>query len=496
MNESLQQITEETLRKGADFILANGDGLRKDLLTTTGLTGINLEAPAKQLVPLLSPLRQSIGRTVRDGATASQWKAITGLSAPKLTTTETNPANAFVTTVVSKSATYKILGLKGQVTLEAVAASKGFDPALAKETMNCLLLAMKLEDQYILGGNVTALAAPGAPTVTVVVGGGTLPANTYTVRIYALTLPAINRLTVAKPDDWDGTDANVAAKTIVGSPNTIAQLTGTDGVVSGSAETTAAASALNDRLRISWTAVPGAAGYAVSVGSAAGETNGRWQVIVTQTKITLTSFLSTNVPGAVTATSADANAYDGIIPQLLAAGSGAFISSLGDKLSQSGGEVVQLQEAFANIWDAAKIGRFRVLCGGSDARQLTKLSIAAGGGPVIQVGAGDPGRTNFTQGYRVGGFYNATTGDYCPLEVEPWLPGGTILILPLEIPYPDANQSAPFDMALGYEWQRWDYASTAVAGQARIYPFEVVMFGALRAVFTGGCGIIQNVFKG
>src|SRR3990170_2374739 len=77
----LLALTNDTVQKTAAAIL---DLQKKGLLKATvdlgtGLTGTPLEAPAKLLVPLLSPFRQSISRETIGGKTQA-WKAITGVT--------------------------------------------------------------------------------------------------------------------------------------------------------------------------------------------------------------------------------------------------------------------------------------------------------------------------------------------------------------------------------------------------------------------------------
>src|SRR2546425_4743775 len=116
---TIQQITEDTLRKAGEFIFngTKNGSLRKGLPATSAdagatlgaaLTGVNLQEPAKQLVPLMSPFRQMIPRNTRAGAVASNWKAITSLSSPKLSTTSNAASFPFATTVVPKVAGYKV----------------------------------------------------------------------------------------------------------------------------------------------------------------------------------------------------------------------------------------------------------------------------------------------------------------------------------------------------------------------------------------------------
>ncbi len=487
---SLQMLSEETRGVLLKMIgdAGSNPALRKAIDTTTGLTGVSLEAPAKQLVPLMADFTRSIPRTVRDGATASQWKAITSLSMPKFSTTEAAASPAFTTTVAAKSAGYKVHGLRGQVTREAVAASAGFDPALAKETANCLLLAIKVQEMYQLGGNITALATPGAPTLSEQNGLGSLAAATYSVRIAALTLPAANRVTIQRPVDYDGTNAfldGVAQANLDPS---------SDGVTVVGAETSLALAGGGDALKVTWAAVPGAAAYGVFVGIAAGAANLKLEAVVTQTSVTFKTLATTGQIGTGPAgTSADANTYDGIIAQLVAAGSGAYVKNLNAKLTGANGEIVEIQDAFAQMYDNAKLGGYRLLVGGQDKRLLTRLGYSQDSAQVV-VSSNPSDKAGYVIGTSARTIVNAVSGIDCPIEVLPWIPGGMIIFLPTSIPYTEANAEAAFDMAMGYDWERWDYSSTTSTGP--VYPFEVRSYGVLRGIFPGGCGVVYNIFKG
>jgi hypothetical protein len=491
---TLEEITQQTVDQVAKAILAGSkDGtLRKALAVSDNLIGYNLQAPAKQFVPLMSDFARSIPRKVLPGSDSVNWKVISSLSSPKLSTTEQAAGALFTTTVVPKVASYKHIALRGKVTRAAVAASQGFDPALAKETANTLLLAMKLEEQAILGGNVTALATPGAPTVTEIeaIAGATIGAASYFVRIAALTLPAANRLSLSRPLAFDGTNAVLDGVAIA------AVDPASDGVTVVGAEGTVTTTGANNSLKITWTPVNGAAAYAVFIGTTTGAANLKCEGIVTQCNVTFRTLATTGQAGsALAGTSADANIYDGIIAQLFAAGSGAYLKNVAGKLSGDAatGEVPELQDAFAYIWDNAKIGKHRVLMAGQEARSLSARAAVANA-MNITVSPESAGRIALTQGGRIGSIINSQTGDICPVETLPWMPGGMILILPTEIPYNDANQETPFDIACGFDWERWDYASTSSTGP--IYEFDTRYWGVLRAVFTGGCGVLHNILKG
>lgn len=493
MELNFEQLIRQTRAEMEKTILGIREDtrLQKGLTVSTGLVGINLDAPAHQLVPLLSPFRQSIPRVTKPGSSSATWRQITALSTPKLSVAESAASALFTTTLTSPTAAYKGMGLRGQVTREAEAGAQGFDPALAKETRNTLENYMKMEEQYILGGNITALAAPGTIAAAVVDTFGTLPADEYFVNVQALTLPAANRETIDRPIDYAASHAVV---TPVAGRHTNARAIADGWGVNGT-ETSDTTVGANDGLEITWDPVPGAAAYAVFVGLTTGDANLNCEVIVTQTSVLLTSVVADGETADTVAadTSADALAYDGIIQHVVASGSGAALVNQAGVLAQANGEITAIQDVFTTLWNNAKIGEFRIVVAGQEARSLSRLGFASNSVRLVIDPAGS-GNSGISFGTYVGRIMNNTTGQWAPVEAVPWMPGGSILILPTSVPYNDANISDPFDMWMGFDVERWDYASTTSTGP--IYPFEVRTWGVLRALFTGGCGFIYNIFKG
>jgi len=509
----LAELTRQTLEKAQEAIKAaqNDPKMRKAIDLAVGLVGYNLQTPAKQLVPLLSPFQKTIPRIVKPGANSDNWRVITSLSSPKLFSTESAAGSLFTTSLSSPSAAFKVAAIQGKVTREAQAASQGFDDALAKETRNALLLALKLEGQAFLGATLTALGgAPAAPTVALgtTAGGITAGATTYYARIVAMNLFAFNRVA---SDMINLADTNANSENML-TPVGVLQaklqtialgataVTGCGMTQIGAEGNSGSQTPTNKSLKITWAAVPGAVAYIVFVGTTTGAANLKAECIVTQTQVTLFSLAGTGAIGTDAAVPAadetdDANAYDGIIPQLIAAGSGAYLKNVNGVLvgTAAKGEVVELQDAFASIYQNAKIGKFRVIMSGLDARLLAAKGIISNSMQIFATPTAE-GRMNMTIGAHVGEILNATTGDICPVDVEPWLAPGTIVILPTEIPYPDANALAPFQWVGSHDWERWDYASTASTGP--IYPFDVRCNGVLEGIFTGGCGLLYNVWKG
>lgn len=500
MFNTLESLSAETRAQLLDAVKKSlaGAPIEKAITVSTGLVGLQLETPAQQAVALMAPFRTRIGRTTQPGSDAVQWKQITAVvQNAKFSTTETAAANPISTTLASKSATFKEVGTRGSVTRKAVAHGQNFDDVRARETANTLLLALKLEEQAIIGGNITALAAPGAPTITVIDGGGTVPAAAggYDIRIVALTLMASNRVSMDRPDPLGSgaapltaADAPLAGNGRGGvNPNPA-----TDGFsAQGTLATSAATAGNNDALRITWTPVNGASAYAVYVIAAGGTP--KLEAIVTQANVTLTSLAGTGANIVAGDNSADANIFDGMIP-LIFANAAAIKTNVAGALTGVNGRITQFSKMFMQLWDSGKIDEFEILMGGPDADSLSRLLVAAGGGPTIFVGtgAGDNARLDMMFGYHVGFIVNPVTGKRCRINVLPWMPGGLIIFMPATIPYPMAGFSTPFEIAASYGWEQIDYAKTVSGGP--VDEFDVREEAVLKDYFPAGCGILHNIW--
>jgi len=517
----LETITQETLERArtAAIQALKDPALTRSISVGTGLVGFNLQAPAKQLVPLQSPFYQSIVRKVKEGANSDNWRVITALGSPDPFTVENAAAAQFATTLSTKVASFKVNGVQGVVTLEAVKASQGFDPALAKETVNTLLIGMKLQEQAFFGGNITALGDVATPTVALSTSAGniTAGATTYFVRIAPLTVLAANRAPLSFPIDMNANSESLLAppgitqtqlQAITSLPTATNPNPGTafsTGCGMGRLQNegnSGSVTPTNKALKITWTPVAGAVAYAVFVGTVTGAANLGLQCVVTQTQVCLTSLVAVGAGTAVAGTdaavpttdqTANANHFDGIIAQLNAGGSGAYIKNLNATLTGTNNEILEIQDALASLFNTAKIGAFRIIVGGNDARILSRLGVKTGT-MTIMVSPQLDGRNALVAGAKVTEIVNSITGDPCPVETNPWLPPGQILILPTAIPYPMANIANPFEWVGSYDWMRWDYASTQSTGP--IYPFENRCNGVLEGLFTGGCGLLYNIWKG
>lgn len=167
---------------------------------TTGITAYDLEAPAKKLYPVVTPLRNRIPRVSGRGGIQANWKAITGININKMSAgvSQGNRGGVIATSTIDKNAVYRGLGLEDYVTFEADYAAEGFDDVKALAVEGLLRAVMIQEEIMTLGGNSSvALGTTPTPTTSTSTTGGSLPAGTYNIYCVAMTLEAYLRYSVA-----------------------------------------------------------------------------------------------------------------------------------------------------------------------------------------------------------------------------------------------------------------------------------------------------------
>ena len=100
---------------------------------TTGLTFYDLEAGAKFLYPVLTPLRNMTPRVSGRGGIQASWRSITAINTANLSVavSQGNRGGIQAVTVQSVTASYTGLGLEGFVDFEAQYAGQGFDDVRA-----------------------------------------------------------------------------------------------------------------------------------------------------------------------------------------------------------------------------------------------------------------------------------------------------------------------------------------------------------------------------
>jgi len=212
--------------------------------------------------------------------------------------------------------------------------------------------------------------------------------------------------------------------------------------------------------------------------------------------------VTTAVPNTLDQT-ADALAFDGLIPQLelpaAAAspywdatvqynGGGYMYDMAGTQYTSDGGNgIVQLDVALKSLWDTSRIGPTRIYVNSQEAQDWGRLIVQAGAGVgsyrITQAVNADG---SVTGGIVASSYRNKfTSPQNIPIEIHPYLAPGTVLILSERLPFPRANVANVFELEVLREYTQYDWAQVQRSWDFGIYARE-----CLKVYFPAGCGVI------
>ena len=422
--------------------------MQKDITLTsplsTSFAAFDLEAPAKLLTPRPTPLRNRIPRKKGVG-TSHRQKQILGYTGtgtggvgnlwPGITQSSTatfGSINYERGPIISYAAQdlilpYNSYSLSDSVTFDANFSGLGYQDLRQLSSTSTLYATMLMEERMMLmargtaSGYSGALTAPTFALASPVASGSqtALAATTYYVNVTADA----------------GISGNGFGESILGTEASTA-------VASGDVLTITVA-----------TAVVGALGYNIYVGTATGAANLKYQGTLKGTG-TFTiqgagtqgltgnnaAFTTTGAAASRAAadTSAYATGYDGILPTVLGPNSG-YNNAINSAFSTSnpGGE---FQTAFASMYQNVKADPDVVLLNGNDRKQLSD-AIKSGSNANYRLVINNPGEDGTTYGSVVTGLQNEVTGKAVDLMVHPWLNQGVAPILSFTLPIPDTEVS-------------------------------------------------------
>ena len=468
--------------------------LQKAWTQATGLVNYDLQAPSLKLYPVITPLRNMIARVGGNGGTATNWKAVTGINTTRVRpgVSEGNRGGIITTTVVSKVATYKGIGLEDSATFEADYASTGFEDVKVTAVEGLLRAVMIAEEELIVGGNGSlALGTCGTPTLAAVVGGGSLANSAHYVYCVVLTLDGYLSSTVAA-----GLPGNITRTNADGTTDTFG---GGNSQVSSSATVTPAA---NGSIQASVTAIAGAVAYAWYWGTStgAGSTLG---AITTANSVLITVDAGTGTQAANDAKvaadySVNALVFDGLITQISTSGSNSYYKALatgtpgvGTKLTtDNAGGVTEINTALKSFWDNYRLSPELILVNAQELNSITNLVVAAGGAPLFRFNMDNGGGT-LNAGVIVGNYLNKFTmdgGSLVKVMLHPNVPPGTIIFYSKKIPYPLSNVTNVMQFKC-----RRDYYQIEWPVVARKYQYGVYVDEVLQNYFPPAFGLISNI---
>ena len=437
-----------------------GLGLRKDVTTTgfqigTGFNFYNLEATAKQLVPVYHPLLDSMPRTPSKGGDSVHWKALTGYDtingAGYPGASEGNRVAVMDVSQRDLFTKYKFLGKESNVTFQSQLAARNFQDNVAVSNIIRLRAHLMQEEKMLLWGNSGVgpgqngfqLGTATQPTLTAQAGAGFANGATVAVAVVALTGYGLQASSVSRgiATSFTRTNADGSQDTIFGGSSAISTI---------SAPTTIAGG--NGKVLATTQAIRGAIGYAWYVSTSGSPTlaNAYLTAITTVPTATLTSAgpntnQAGNYAGLGTDNSANPLDMDGLLTYCF--GQGGYWSDLGGAgLTANGdGTILEIENMLAYFWNNFKTAPTTAWCGGTTRKVISRAILGSGGaGQSQRIVFNADNLGNLKGGTIAASYLNSyVQGTSLPQEIvfrtHPNLPDGVIYFDMDTSPYPDAN---------------------------------------------------------
>ena len=508
INASGIDVTEETK---IAFLKAMGGGgeslltpntLEKaaTITTATGLVAYDLEAPSKNLYPVLTPIYNRIPRVTKGSGAgiAANWKTVTAIAPGGVSSMAWVPegqrAPRMTMTVNSVSANYVTIGVEDDVTFEAQSAGAGFEDVLATSGMRLLQQGMILAEYAILGGNASvALGTPATPTLTSSGTGGTLPSLTYDVAVVALTFEGFLAASLA--------GGVKQATTVTGMDNATYTVNGGSSQKSAVATQAVVAPA---HLFASTTAIKGAVAYAWFIGAAGAA---KLEAITTINSLDFSTVLA-GTGQAISAVTVDASqntlAFDGLLTQVYKSGSLGYFKSLatgvsgvGTPLTSSGrGTITEIDTALKSFWDNYRLSPDEIYVNAQELNNIYNKCMTGTSSSLVRFVMDNNGSNMVVAGQTIGFYVNPFTlagGQQIPIKLHPFLPAGTIFFWCQNLPaYYQSNQVPQVaEIQCRRDWYQIPWPIVTRSNATGVYS-ELV----LKCYFTAALGVITNIGNG
>jgi hypothetical protein len=521
LDPNLVQQTIAAMREAArtpvtDPALAGFGGLAKtstfseSSTATSGLTYYDLEAGAKFLVPVITPLRNETPRVTGKGGIEADWRAVTGINTTGMRAgvSPGNRGGQITVQTQNFTASYRGIGLESNIDWEAEYAAMGFDDVRSIAGTTLLWSLMIAEEQLILGGNrQLPLGQTPTPTVTAATTGGALAAATYSVICVALTVDGYINGSVAGGIQGQITRTNTDASTDVFGGGAAKQ---------SANQTATVASGSTGSLSVSVAPVKGAYGYAWFWGTAGSEVMGAITPSPTasQTNCSSSAVNSIVITGTASGTqtaaslgtadnSSNALVFDGLLTLPLLSGANGYYATqatgtagTGTPLTADGeGGIVEIDTALRYFWDNYRLSPSDIWVSSQEALNISKkISQGPGSGASSLRFVRD-----VKDGMLVGAVmarsyinrFNMAGAAEIPIRLHPSLPAGTILFNTRILPYslsnvPNVNQIRT----------RRDYFMIDWPWRSRRYEYGVYADEVLQCYAPFSLGQITNIANG
>jgi hypothetical protein len=468
--------------------------IQKDISLTsplsTSFAAFDLEAPAKLLTPRPTPLRNRIPRKKGVG-TSHRVKRITGYTGTgtggqgqiwpgitETTTTTFGSINYERGPKISYTADdlvlpYNSYSLSDSVSFDANFSGLGYQDLRQLSSTSTLYATMLMEERMMLMGRGTATGYAGAlsaPTVTVTApsaGTGQVALANATYYVYVTA------------------DAGISST----------------GFGESIVSTVASQATSSQVLKIVVGDVVGALGYNVYIGTTTGTANAKYQgtfkgntaYIVGAGSAVVGDSIIYSTSSAILAsranadTSAYATGYDGILPTVLGANSGA-LNDINTTFSTSN-PGVEYQTVFSTLYDNVKADPDEIFLNGADRKQLSD-AIKNGSTANYRLNLSQTDTGDYVGGAVIGGLHNEITGKLVPLTVHPWLPQGVSPVLSYTLPIPDTEVSDVWANFMVQDYMGIQWPVTQFA-----YEFSTYFRGTFFCTAPAWNGAVSGIVK-
>jgi hypothetical protein len=474
--------------------------LAKTITTGTGLVAYDLQAPAKNLYPVNTPIRNRIPRVGGGVGTATNWRQVNAIIGSGFDNTGWMPegqrSGQMSYSTSTKSATYATLGEEDAVTFEAISAGRNFEDVRATMAMRLLQKTFLKEEMGILSGNNSLqLGTVGTVTTSSSGSGGTLANATYSCICVALTNEGYQNSSV--------TGGVATTKTITGADGKTYTLNGGCSMKSAAASQAVGSGAT---LFLSVTPVVGAVAYAWYFGVGAG--NEILQAITTINSLAynVAALTGTQNASAVTADfSTNSTAFDGLMTSAFKAGNNAYVNTLatgtagtGTFLTSSGrGSINEIDTMLQTMWNNFQLTPSVFWVNAQELRNMTTKVLTGASSPLLSYHHSTDGREyEIAAGGTIRFYYNPFAqdgGDKIPIRIHPKVPPGTIIGWAENLPMQYQSNEVPnvAEMKERMSFYMIDWPLTTRQRQSGVYVEEVL---AVYAPFA--MGMITNIANG
>jgi hypothetical protein len=499
----MSSITQESLELLKRALASPNDALAKSISTATGLVAYDLQAPAKNLYPFVTPIRNVMPRVGGGTGTATNWRQVNAIIGSGFDAMgwvpEGQRSGQMSYSTSSKSATFVTIGEEDAATFEAISAGRQFEDIQALMTFRLLQKMMLKEEMAILAGNASLqLGTPATPVLSASGTGATLPTATYYVKVVELTLEGYQNSSVS--------NGVATTKMITGVDNKTFTLGGGSSNISAEASV---AVTLGQTLYCSVTTIQGAIAYAWYVSTSTGTET--LQAITTINSLAISAPLSTgNQSQTAVTTDNSANpsyAYDGLLTTALKNGSNAYVNILpagtagtGTTLTPSGrGSVVEIDTMFQTMWNNFELSPTVLYVNAQELKNITTKVLSNSSGPLLRYDTpadGSQGEYQLTASGVVQFYYNPFAiygGLRIPIKIHPRVPPGTIIGWAENLPIQYQSNEVPnvAEVKTRQDYYQIDWPIVTRQRQVGVYAEEVL---AVYAPFA--MGVITNITNG